>query len=115
MKSLEALLAHRERRILFECTAGSRAYGTATASSDEDVRGIFAVEGNACLDLTRPPDQLGDERGNVVYCSLRRAIELSSVANPNILELLFMPRDCVRTMSPEMGRVLFHRPLGVAA
>jgi len=111
VKSLDELLAAGERSILFECTAGSRAYGTATAASDEDQRGLFALPANAYLDLVRPPDQLGDERGNVVYYSLRRTIELLSVANPNILELLFMPADCVRRTSPEFSALVARRTL----
>jgi hypothetical protein len=101
-------------KILFECIAGSRAYGTATAASDEDIRGIFAVPAHAYLDLTRPSDQIGDERGNVVYYSLRRTIELLSAANPNILELLYMPDDCVQKSSPEMQALIERRHLFIS-
>jgi uncharacterized protein len=78
--------------VLFECIAGSRAYGTTTTASDEDIRGVFAAPIADYLALERPPDQLSDARGNVVYYSPRRAIELLALANPNILELLFMLR-----------------------
>jgi predicted nucleotidyltransferase len=44
---------------------------------------------------------VSDDRGNVVYYSIRRVIELLTQANPNILELLFMPDDCVRKTSTE--------------
>ena len=87
--------------VLFECVAGSRAYGTGVTSSDEDIRGLFAVPAARYLDLTSPADQLSDDRGNVVYYSLRRFIELLTRANPNILELLFMPDDCILKSSPE--------------
>ncbi len=114
MKTLDELLAANPRNILFECTAGSRAYGTATAASDEDIRGIFAVAAGEYLDLVRPPDQLGDERGNIVYYSLRRTVELLAAANPNILELLFMPPDCVRRASPEMSALIERRQLFIS-
>lgn len=114
MKTLDELLAGNPRKILFECTAGSRAYGTATAASDEDVRGVFAVAAGEYLDLVRPPDQLGDQRGNVVYYSLRRTIELLAAANPNILELLFMPQDCVRRISSEMSVLIERRHLFIS-
>jgi predicted nucleotidyltransferase len=61
------------------------------------------------LNLERPPDQVSDERGNVVYYSLRRVIELLTQANPNILELLFMPDDCVLKTSPEMQQLIAAR------
>ena len=69
MKSLDDLLRHAQSTILFECFAGSRAYGTSVIGSDEDIRGLFAVPAAAYLDLTRPPDQFSDERGNIVYYS----------------------------------------------
>ena len=100
--------------LLFECVAGSYAYGTLTTSSDEDIRGIFAIASKAYLDLSRPADQLGDDRGNVVYYSLRRVIELLTLANPNILELLFMPDDCIRKSSPEMEMLIAHRHLFIS-
>lgn len=53
---LEELLALRPSPIFFECVSGSRAYGTATATSDEDIRGIFAVPAASYLDLVTPPN-----------------------------------------------------------
>jgi uncharacterized protein len=97
--------------ILFQCLAGSRAYGTATSESDDDIRGIFAAPASAYLELERPSDQVSDDRNNIVYYSLRRVIELLSEANPNILELLYMPADCVRVDTPEMDLLLSKRDL----
>jgi predicted nucleotidyltransferase len=111
MITLEHLRTTQASSVLFECVAGSKAYGTATSASDEDVRGVFAVPATAYLDLARPPDQVGDDRGNVVYYSVRRVIELLAQANPNILELLFMPDDCVLKSSPEMQMLLSYRRL----
>ena len=111
---LEQLLALRPSPILFECVGGSRAYGTVTATSDEDIRGIFGVPAASYLALAPPQDQVSDERGNVVYYSLRRTIELLAVANPNLLELLFMPDDCVRKSSASMQRLQESRHLFVS-
>lgn len=97
--------------ILFECIAGSRAYGTAVAGSDEDIRGVFALPARTYLDLTAPAPQLADAQGNTVYYSLRRVVELLAHANPNVLELLFMPTDCVRRSSPEMELLRSQRQL----
>jgi hypothetical protein len=109
MRSLDELRSDHASAILFECIAGSRAYGTTTSTSDEDVRGIYAVPGGAYIDLIRPADQISDDRGNVVFYSLRRVIELLAQANPNILELLFMPADCVLKTSPAMQMLIEHR------
>ena len=110
---LEELLALRPSPIFFECVSGSRAYGTATATSDEDIRGIFAVPAVSYLDLVTPPDQINDGKGDIVYYSLRRTIELLSQANPSLLELLFMPDDCVRRSSASMQRLMAQRYLFV--
>lgn len=114
MNTPEQLLATHPHSILFECIAGSRAYGTANANSDEDTRGIFAVPAADYLNLERPADQVSDERGNVVYYSLRRVVELLTQANPNILELLFMPGDCVLKTSPEMQQLIAARDIFVS-
>lgn len=114
MNTLSELRGARASSILFECIAGSRAYGTSTATSDEDIRGIFAVPTSAYIELVRPPDQISDDRGNIVYYSLRRVLELLSEANPNLLELLFMPRDCLLKSSPEMETLVSHRHLFIS-
>ena len=114
MISLEQLRDENARSILFECVAGSRAYGTTTSASDEDIRGIFALPTATFLDLERPPDQLADERGNAVFYSLRRVFELLAQANPNILELLFMPDDCLRRTSLEMQSLIKYRQMFIS-
>jgi len=96
MYTLEALLAPDHPNVLFSCISGSRAYGTATAQSDEDWRGIFALPAAAYLNLSAPPAQIADERGDRVFFTVKRTIELLAQANPNMLEVLFMPADCVR-------------------
>jgi hypothetical protein len=104
----------RTAAILFECIAGSRAYGTSVTGSGIDIRGIFAVPVAAYLDLNIPPDQVGGDRGNVVFYSVRRVVESLTDANPNILELLFMPDDCVRKTSAEMQILVSRRDLFIS-
>jgi uncharacterized protein len=113
VKTLDDLLILGKNRIIFSCIAGSRAYGTQVQGSDEDIRGLYAVPSLAYLPLSREPPQFSDERGNTVYYSLRRCVELLAEANPNILELLFMPADCVLSTSPEMDELTEARGLFV--
>ena len=114
MISLDGLRSAGRGAVLFESIAGSRAYGTSVSGSDEDIRGIFAVPAASYLNLERVPDQVADERGNVVFYTLRRVIELLSQANPNVLELLYMPADCVRATSPEMQLLITNRRLFIS-
>ncbi len=81
--------------LLFEAVAGSKAYGTNTPQSDEDLRGLF-VAPTSFLTAAESIDQVQDEKGDEVYYELGRFIELLSKSNPNALELLFIPEDCIR-------------------
>src|ERR1700704_1913950 len=51
----------------------------------------------------------------IIRCTtaLRRCIELLAEANPNILELLFSPQDCVQIVSKEMEQLIFARSIFV--
>lgn len=83
------------RSLLFDTVAGSRAYGTDHAGSDEDRRGVFVAPNEVMLGFD-PVVQVSDEKGDEVYYELRRFGELLLKNNPNALELLAMPGDCVR-------------------
>ncbi len=107
--TLDSLREHSNSALLFECVSGSRAYGTSTSESDVDLRGIFALPVEAYLRLAGPPAQIADERSNTVYLSLRRTIELLAAANPSVLELLYMPADCVRWITPAWEAVITRR------
>jgi hypothetical protein len=112
--TLDTLRAHSAPALLFECIGGSHAYGTATPESDQDLRGIYAVPAAAYLGLEAPAAQIADARNDIVYYSLRRIVELLSAANPNVLELLFMPEETVRWRSPEMDLLLAQRERFIA-
>ena len=111
---LDALRAHATPALLFECIAGSHAYGTAVADSDQDLRGVYTMPAADYLGLEAPAAQFADARNDIVYYSLRRVVELLSAANPNVLELLFMPPDMVRVSSPEMDMLIARRELFLA-
>jgi hypothetical protein len=81
--------------LLFDTVAGSQAYGTNLASSDEDRRGIFAAPPDFLLGL-ETIEQVADERGDQVYYEIGRFLSLLLRNNPNALELLAMPEDCIR-------------------
>jgi predicted nucleotidyltransferase len=56
-------------------------------------------------------DSVSDEKGDVVFYTLCRFLELASTANPNIIELLFIPDDCVLTKTSLMDKLLDQREL----
>lgn len=90
--------------LLFDAVAGSHAYGTAVAGSDEDRRGVFVMPRAFGAGLT-PLQQVADERSNEVYYEIGHFIALLLKNNPNALELLAMPEDCVRYRHPLFERL----------
>lgn len=85
--------------LLFETVAGSHAYGTQLEGSDRDLRGVFVATAGLLggLDLV---EQVTDERNDQVYYEIGRFTELLLRNNPNALELIAMPDDCVRFRHP---------------
>ncbi len=87
--------------LMLDCVAGSHAYGTAVAGSDEDRRGVFAAPRRFLLGLDTI-EQVSDERHDEVYYEVGRFISLLLKNAPNVLELLAMPEDCVLKRHPAM-------------
>ena len=75
--------------------SGSHAYGLAGPHSDIDERGIFIVPPERYAGLRAIPNQISDAKGDHVYYSLRRVIELIAESNPTLMEILFTPDDCI--------------------
>jgi predicted nucleotidyltransferase len=101
LKAEEFTLARIGERdlLLFDAVAGSQAYGTAVDSSDEDRRGVF-VAPESFLGGLDSIEQVSDEKSDQVYYELGRFAELLIRNNPNVLELLAMPEDCIRYRHP---------------
>lgn len=90
---------HTEGCILFECISGSRAYGTDLPTSDTDIKGVFIMPEKKLFGFGYI-EQVNDERNDVVYYELRRFVELLMKNNPNILEMLNSPEDCILHKDP---------------
>jgi hypothetical protein len=88
-----------EDMVFFEAITGSRAYGTDLPTSDHDVRGVFILSKKQFYGLT-DLHQVSDERNDKVYYELRRFFDLLAKNNPNMLELLAMPKDCILQSHP---------------
>ena len=83
-----------QKLILLECISGSRAYGLHTPKSDTDIKGIFALSQKQFYGLEYV-EQVNNETNDEVYYEIKRFIDLLSKNNPNILELLATPGDCI--------------------
>lgn len=96
-------------RLLYETLVGSQAYGLARPDSDEDIKGVFVDPVASLLTLRPVPEQISDDRNDIVYFSLKRFLELALQANPTLIELLYMPEECVRFIHPAFQQVLDQR------
>ena len=92
---------HEQQLLLFEAVSGSHAYGLSLPTSDVDIKGVFVLPKAQFYGLDYIP-QVNDAKNDVVYYELRRFVELLTKNNPNLLELLNTPEDCVRYRHPLM-------------
>jgi hypothetical protein len=88
--------------LLLECVSGSRAYGLATPQSDTDIKGVFLLPKRSYYSL-ETADQVSNATNDEVYYELKRFVELLLKNNPNLLELLSTPEDCILFRHPVMA------------
>lgn len=96
--------------IIYEVISGSIAYGTNLPSSDVDRRYIYILPIEHILsgDIV---DQVNDDTNDVVGYEIGRFLELISSSNPNLLELLNMPEECVVHKDPIFDEILMNKDI----
>ena len=99
---------------IFEVIGGSHAYGTNTPESDVDLRGIFMLPGERHLSLLPVDQQVSNDTNDVTFYELKRYLKLASDCNPNIIELLWTPADCIRKVTPAMQAIIDRRHLFIS-
>ncbi len=91
--------------IIFEGIVGSQAYGIATPTSDVDIKGVFMIPPDKILGFDYI-DQVSDEKNDTVYMELGKFLYLLMTNNPNILELLNLPQECILFKDPIFDMIL---------
>lgn len=89
---------------IYKVISGSQAYGTALKESDFDVRGVALASANCILGLDRFEQHVSPEGDTVIY-DLRKFLRLALNNNPSILEILWVPEECVLEVN-DYGRKL---------
>lgn len=90
--------------IILECISGSKAYGLDTPNSDTDIKGVFILPKDEFYSLDYIP-QVQNETNDIVFYELGRFMELLSLNNPNILELLNTPESSVIYKHPYLKEI----------
>jgi hypothetical protein len=80
-------------KILFKAIVGSQAYGTNTQNSDIDYKGVYAQSVEELIGFNYK-EQIEISKDECYY-EVRRFLQLLQSANPTMVELLYMPNDCI--------------------
>lgn len=97
-------------KVIFKTIAGSHLYGTARPDSDIDIRGVCLPPMEALLGLARFEQHEVPNEDTVIY-DLRKFCRLALKANPNILEMLFVPEDAILEIDEYGEQLLENRML----
>lgn len=95
-------LQNSSPHLLLKCISGSQAYGLALPHSDTDIKGVFISPKNEFYGLTYV-DQINNETNDIMYYEVKKFVDLLLKNNPNILELVSTPEDCVLFRHPVMN------------
>ncbi|NBO23113.1 nucleotidyltransferase [bacterium] len=93
---------------LFVVIRGSHAYGTNIETSDIDYSGVFIQCQDDILSNKYVP-QISDDKNDIVFYEVKRFLEQIETNNPNVLEVLFTPEDCIVFKDPSMDVILEKR------
>jgi predicted nucleotidyltransferase len=85
--------------VVYRAVLGSRAFGLDHAGSDVDRRGIYLAPASRHWSVYGVPEQLECDATQECYWEIQKFIALALRANPNILEVLYAPEDCVELCS----------------
>lgn len=97
-------------KTIFLGKAGSHSYGTNTATSDKDFRGIFLADPKFIRTPFYTINEFSDpkEKDSKSY-ELNKFMKLYSDCNPNIVELLWVDDEDIVTTSPAYELLRSHR------
>lgn len=102
----------QKKLLIYNYIRGSHAYGLqkSDGSSDIDTAGVFIEPNEWILGLGLDfEDQIQDERGDNVWYSLKKFMNMLLSSNPTVLESLFIPEKCVLYEHPIMTDIKKHR------
>ncbi len=77
--------------VVLQAVVGSRAWGLSDEGSDVDARGAFVLPFGWTIGLVDPPADLVSDDGSATYWEIDKLVRQALRADPNTLELLFVP------------------------
>lgn len=107
-------MSHWQPTILYDVVVGSHLYGTNHAGSDYDTRFVFAPRIGQVLGISKLEEvwRLDNEEGqDREGKELRAWVRQLLQGNPNLLDQLFAPPECVRVSHPAIQHLLDNKQL----
>ena len=101
-----------EYREIFRIVSGSHMYGLSLPTSDIDYRGVFMT--NLKSSFFHRVEQVSDKKSDTVFYELHRFVDLLANCNPNLIEILFCPKDKIEFVAPEFQILLDNRHMFVS-
>jgi predicted nucleotidyltransferase len=92
------------KHLLLKCISGSQAYCLALPHSDTDIKGVYVLPKDEFYGL-HYTDQVNNDSNDEMFYELKKFFDLLLKNNPNLLELLNTPDDCVLYKHPLMKQV----------
>ena len=102
-----------EKYRIFEAITGSQLYGTNTPLSDVDYRGVVVPPMRVLLNPFYPFEQKdrGFEEDDRTLYALSKFFQLCADSNPNIIELLFIPKQNIVLTTKYWDKIIQNREL----
>jgi len=101
--------------LIFMTIAGSNMYGTNTKDSDVDMRGVCVPPMEVELGFSRKFETINYENEDTEVHSRKKFMFLVCQNNPNIIELLYAPDDCIKVITPTWERLRERRDEFISA
>jgi len=95
---------------IFKAIVGSKLYGLDTPSSDTDIKCIYVLPLDILLKRSFQ-DQVNDNTNDQVFYEVIKFLDLATKANPNILELLYVPDEFILKTSMDYELIREHRSM----
>ena len=92
--------AYIEKNTIFQTITGSKLYGTDTPESDTDSKGICIIDKKYYVGFIGNFEQWQDSEVDTEIYDVRKAFNLMSGCNPNMLDILFAPKEFWLKVSP---------------
>ncbi len=98
-------------KLIFAGLSGSHLYGTAMPDSDRDIRGVFIPSEEFYLGFLEKVEQVESHEPDETYWEISKYFKLCLDNNPNILELLFIPKEFILETSPQWQEIINNKDM----